>query len=118
MAAPSLFAGNEGALFVIRSGTRFTAIKHFRFSGPSFLSCFQDDRWHYDLGLRKCRYYSYTDVAIGAPMEGEDGSGAVYIYHGSSKGIELPYSQVITTRGYQIKNMTPRDVHVFHPIKG
>lgn len=34
------------------------------------------------------------DVAIGAPMEGEDGSGAVYIYHGSSKGIKLPYSQV------------------------
>ena len=34
------------------------------------------------------------DVAIGAPMEGEDGSGAVYIYHGSSNGIKLPYSQV------------------------
>ena len=27
-------------------------------------------------------------------MEGEDGSGAVYIYHGSSKGIKLRYSQV------------------------
>lgn len=33
-----------------------------------------------------------TDVAIGAP--GEDGSGAVYIYHGSSKGIETQYRQV------------------------
>ncbi|KAK2570113.1 Integrin alpha-9, partial [Acropora cervicornis] len=38
---------------------------------------------------------SSADVAIGAPMEGEDGSGAVYIYHGSSKGIKLPYSQKI-----------------------
>ncbi|XP_067022705.1 integrin alpha-9-like isoform X1 [Acropora muricata] len=37
----------------------------------------------------------FNDVAIGAPMEGEDGSGAVYIYHGSSKGIKLPYSQKI-----------------------
>ncbi|XP_015764430.1 PREDICTED: integrin alpha-9-like [Acropora digitifera] len=37
----------------------------------------------------------FNDVAIGAPMEGEDGSGAVYIYHGSSKGIKPPYSQKI-----------------------
>ncbi|XP_074623390.1 integrin alpha-9-like isoform X2 [Acropora palmata] len=37
----------------------------------------------------------FNDVAIGAPMEGEDGSGAVYIYHGSSNGIKQPYSQKI-----------------------
>ncbi|XP_067022704.1 integrin alpha-9-like isoform X2 [Acropora muricata] len=37
----------------------------------------------------------FNDVAIGAPMEGEDGSGAVYIYHGSRNGIKLPYSQKI-----------------------
>ncbi|KAJ7389998.1 integrin [Desmophyllum pertusum] len=37
----------------------------------------------------------FQDVAIGAPMEGEDGSGAVYIYHGSSKGIETQYRQKI-----------------------
>ena len=40
-------------------------------------------------------FSSLADVAIGAPMEGEDGSGAVYIYHGSDKGIELQYRQVL-----------------------
>ncbi|KAK2570114.1 Integrin alpha-4 [Acropora cervicornis] len=41
------------------------------------------------------KYNAHFDVAIGAPMEGEDGSGAVYIYHGSSNGIKQPYSQKI-----------------------
>lgn len=36
----------------------------------------------------------FQDIAIGAPFEG-DGSGAVYLYHGSSKGIELHYRQKI-----------------------
>ncbi|KAM7448506.1 integrin [Porites harrisoni] len=35
----------------------------------------------------------YHDVAIGAPQE--EGCGAVYIYHGSAKGIELKYRQKI-----------------------
>ncbi|XP_078376335.1 integrin alpha-8-like isoform X2 [Oculina patagonica] len=35
----------------------------------------------------------FDDVAIGAP--GEDDSGAVYIYHGSSKGVETQYRQKI-----------------------
>lgn len=44
----------------------------------------------------------FQDVAVGAPFEGEDGSGAVYIYHGSSKGIETYYRQKIV--GSQIKS--------------
>ncbi|XP_052797585.1 integrin alpha-6-like [Mya arenaria] len=35
---------------------------------------------------------SYQDFAVGAPYEG---SGAVYIYHGSAKGVKEPFSQRI-----------------------
>jgi len=38
---------------------------------------------------------SFQDVAIGAPFEGEDGSGTVYIYHGSHGGINPNYKQKI-----------------------
>ena len=38
--------------------------------------------------------FRLTDVAIGAPFEGEDGSGSVYIYHGSHNGINPNYKQV------------------------
>ena len=38
--------------------------------------------------------FRLTDVAIGAPFEGEDGSGTVYIYHGSHGGINPNYKQV------------------------
>lgn len=34
------------------------------------------------------------DIAVGAPFEGEDGSGAVYIYRGSYYGINPNYKQV------------------------
>lgn len=34
------------------------------------------------------------DIAVGAPFEGEDGSGAVYIYRGSYNGINPNYKQV------------------------
>jgi hypothetical protein len=36
-----------------------------------------------------------TDIAIGAPYDGPEGRGAVYIYHGSDKGIMEKPSQVI-----------------------
>lgn len=35
------------------------------------------------------------DFAVGAPYDGEDNDGAVYIYLGSSKGVRKEYSQVI-----------------------
>ncbi|XP_075226885.1 integrin alpha-PS2-like isoform X2 [Lycorma delicatula] len=37
----------------------------------------------------------FGDVAIGAPYDGEQGLGSVYIYLGSAKGIRNKYSQVI-----------------------
>ncbi|CAH1801714.1 unnamed protein product [Owenia fusiformis] len=37
----------------------------------------------------------FKDLAIGAPYGGEDGNGAVYFFHGSSKGIQEKHSQVI-----------------------
>ncbi|PSN37770.1 hypothetical protein C0J52_13179 [Blattella germanica] len=37
----------------------------------------------------------YGDIAVGAPYDGPQGKGAVYIYHGSSKGIMEKASQVI-----------------------
>ncbi len=35
-----------------------------------------------------------NDLAVGAPYDGPTGKGAVYIYHGSSKGIQTKASQV------------------------
>ena len=36
-----------------------------------------------------------SDIAVGAPYDGINGRGAVYIYHGSDKGIMEKPSQVI-----------------------
>jgi hypothetical protein len=36
-----------------------------------------------------------ADIAVGAPYDGPDGRGAVYIFHGSGKGIMEKPSQVI-----------------------
>lgn len=37
----------------------------------------------------------YNDIAVGAPYDGQDERGAIYIYHGSAKGIRTKYAQVI-----------------------
>lgn len=36
----------------------------------------------------------FSDVIIGAPYEGHNYSGAVYVYHGTKNGIEHKYRQV------------------------
>ncbi|CAH1972497.1 unnamed protein product [Acanthoscelides obtectus] len=42
----------------------------------------------------------YQDIAISAPFE-DDGIGAVYIYRGGSKGIEIVYSQRLSPSSFQ-----------------
>ncbi|XP_044269454.1 integrin alpha-PS2 isoform X2 [Tribolium madens] len=37
----------------------------------------------------------FGDFAVGAPYDGTENRGAVYIYHGSSKGVRKKFSQVI-----------------------
>jgi integrin alpha 8 len=43
------------------------------------------------------RYISCPDVAVGAPYDGPQERGAVYIYHGSAAGIREKPSQIIRT---------------------
>lgn len=38
-----------------------------------------------------------SDVAIGAPYDGQEERGAVYVYHGSETGIRTKPSQIIHT---------------------
>lgn len=40
-------------------------------------------------------YGLFSDVMIGAPYEGHNDSGAVYVYYGTKNGIEHKYRQVI-----------------------
>ena len=36
-----------------------------------------------------------TDLCVGAPYDGEDKNGAIYLYHGSSEGIITDPTQVL-----------------------
>ncbi|KAL3268811.1 hypothetical protein HHI36_007907, partial [Cryptolaemus montrouzieri] len=46
-------------------------------------------------GLGDINQDGYGDFAVGAPYDGPSERGAVYIYHGSDKGVRKTYSQVI-----------------------
>ncbi|XP_025095116.1 integrin alpha-8-like isoform X4 [Pomacea canaliculata] len=45
--------------------------------------------------LGDINYDGYKDLAVGAPYAGEEKKGAVYIFHGSKKGIITQVSQII-----------------------
>uniref|UniRef100_A0A914C2S2 Integrin alpha-2 domain-containing protein n=1 Tax=Acrobeloides nanus TaxID=290746 RepID=A0A914C2S2_9BILA len=40
----------------------------------------------------------YNDFLVGAPYDGEDGRGAVYVYHGSADGVRKEYTQKIDAK--------------------
>lgn len=40
----------------------------------------------------------FQDLIVGAPYDGEDGRGAIYVFHGSEKGINEKYTQRILAR--------------------
>lgn len=42
-----------------------------------------------------CYGFELADFVVGAPYDGKNGRGAVYIYYGSSEGVRLKYGQVI-----------------------
>nr|XP_006825101.1 PREDICTED: integrin alpha-PS2-like [Saccoglossus kowalevskii] len=67
------------------------------FSDPSMLTGVQSRaRFGSSLGtLHDINQDGFKDIAIGAPYGGDDERGAVYIYHGSSKGLKKNPAQII-----------------------
>ncbi|KAL1494758.1 hypothetical protein ABEB36_010304 [Hypothenemus hampei] len=49
----------------------------------------------------------YDDFAVGAPYDGENSRGAVYIYYGSSKGVLKKYGQVIYAEDLNTRTGVP-----------
>lgn len=40
----------------------------------------------------------YLDFVVGAPYDGDDRQGAVYVYHGTAEGVREQYTQRIFAR--------------------
>ena len=64
----------------------------------------------------------YDDLAVGAPHDGSDGKGAVYVYHGSRDGIVTSASQIVsatdvggdvTTFGYSLSGGKDQDDNLY-----
>lgn len=49
---------------------------------------------------------SFIDFAVGAPYDGPNGRGAVYIYYGSKDGIRKKYGQVLYSEAIQIGSIS------------
>lgn len=55
------------------------------------MSCAISDLFYKATFIKFNLFAKIKDLAVGAPYDGEDGSGIVYIYHGNSEGIsEFP----------------------------
>lgn len=46
--------------------------------------------------------FNISDFAVGAPYDGPDELGAVYIYHGTKTGVREKYSQVIKSEDMSV----------------
>lgn len=58
----------------------------------------------------------FEDFAVGAPYDGPRLRGAVYIYHGSEKGVRKTYSQVIYAEDVSFgPSVQPSMFSVDHP---
>lgn len=68
-------------------------------------------RWIWRLVLLNLKNVSYdtfyvvVDFAVGAPYDGPDEAGAVYIFQGSVNGVITKYSQVIYAESVQASNL-------------
>ncbi|XP_076250512.1 integrin subunit alpha inflated isoform X1 [Rhynchophorus ferrugineus] len=60
----------------------------------------------------------YEDFAVGAPYDGENNKGAVYIYYGSSQGVLEKYGQVIYAEDVEGYNGIPLSTFGFSVAGG
>lgn len=60
--------------------------------------------------------YSIIDIAVGAPYDGLDGRGAVYIFNGGKKGLSQNYSQVNNWHNKRLKFDTNLNCDFFFQV--